>query len=624
VRVHLATGLVLLTVVVVLVAGLARRFGLPAPLILVAVGVLGGYLPAVPEVRLEPDLVLVGLLPPLLYAAAIRTSLVDLRADRSAIGLLSVGATLFTTVVVGLVAWRVVPGPFPLAAALALGAVVAPPDAVAATAIARRVGMPRRLVSILEGESLINDATALVALSTAVAAIEVSINVWRVGWDFLLAAGGGVVAGLVVALVFARIRHVVHDPVTDTALSLVAPFVAYILAEEVHASGVLAVVVTGIALGHKSHLLQSGAARLAEASNWRTIQFLLENAVFLLIGLQMPFVVEQARREVSDSDLFVVCLAVLLAVLISRPVWVFATYGIRRLIGDRMADSGWSPRASVLIGWAGMRGVVTLAAAFSLPPSTPHRGVLLLAAMVVVVGTLAMQGLTLPALARRLGLPAPDPAEDALAQAALLSEVAGAGRRRLASERVDSDPSEVVAALERQSTRRVDRAWERLGRPNHEYEPPTAVYLRLRLAMLEAERASIIEARDAGRYDDEVLRAVTVTLDVEESLLDRQELSVERTSTRLVPPVRTQGCEHLAQAPTVVRPGTPEGCRDCLAEGATWVHLRLCLECGQVGCCDSSPGRHAAKHFEAAGHPVMRSFEPHEHWRWCFVDRALG
>jgi monovalent cation/hydrogen antiporter len=624
VRVHLATGLVLLTVVVVLVAGLARRLGLPGPLVLVAVGVLGGYLPVVPEVRLEPDLVLVGLLPPLLYAAAVRTSLVDLRADRSAVGLLSVGATLFTTVVVALVAWWVVPAPFSLAAAFALGAVVAPPDAVAATALARRVGMPRRLVSILEGESLINDATALVALSTAVAAIEVSINVWQVGWDFVLAAGGGVAAGVVVAVAFAWVRRRVQDPVTDTALSLLAPFVAYIVAEPAHASGVLAVVVTGIVLGHKSHLLQSGAARLAEASNWRTIAFLLENAVFLLIGLQMPFVVDQARRDVADVDLLVICLAVLVAVLVSRPVWVFGTYGIRRLIGDRLADSGWTPRASVLIGWAGMRGVVTLAAAFSLPPGVPHRGVLLLAAMTVVVGTLSLQGLTLPALARRLGLPAPDPAEDALAEAALLSEVAAAGRRRLAEERVETDPLEVVADLERQSGRRVDRAWERLGRPNDEYEPPTATYLRLRLAMLAAERTAIIEARDAGRYDDEVLRAVTSVLDVEESLLDRQQLSAQRSSTTLAPPARTLGCEHLSQAPTVVRPGTPQGCQDCLAEGASWVHLRLCLGCGRVGCCDSSPGRHAAQHFQATGHPVIRSFEPHEQWRWCFLDEVLG
>jgi monovalent cation/hydrogen antiporter len=618
--VPIAVLLVVLTLVVLLGTAGAGRFGLSAPLVLVGVGVVGGYLPFVPAIRLEPDLVLVGLLPPLLYAAAIRTSLVDFRANKFPIGLLSVGATLFTMACVALAAWWVVPGPFPLAAAFALGAVVAPPDAVAATAVARRVGMPRRLVSILEGESLVNDATALVALGTAVAAIEVTVSVWRVGWDFLLAAGGGVLTGLVVAQVLAKVRQRVQDPVLDTALSLLAPFAAYVLAEPWHASGVLAVVVTGLVLGHRSHLLQSGAARLAEASNWRTVQFLLENAVFLLIGLQMPFVVEQARLDVRDRDLLVVCAVVLAVVLVSRLLWVFGSYGIRRIVEP---DSGWSARASLLIGWAGMRGVVTLAAAFALPTRTPHRGVLLLAAMVVVVGTLGLQGMTLPSLTRRLRLPGPDPAEDALAEAALLSEVAKAGRSRLADEVGDGDPPDIVARLERQSTARADRAWERLGRSNEEYEPPTAAYLRLRLAMLATERAEVVRARDAGRYDDEVLRAVTATLDVEESLLDRQELLIRPTSTVLTPR-GAPGCEHLALAPTLVTPGTPDGCGDCLREGTSWVHLRMCLSCGRVGCCDSSPQRHAAAHYRQTGHPVIRSFEPQEHWRWCFVDEVLG
>ena len=182
------------------------------------------------------------------------------------------GATLFTTGAVALVALWVVPAPFSIAAAFALGAVVAPPDAVAATAIARKVGLPRRVVSILEGESLVNDATALVALNTARAAILTTVTVWQVGWDFARASVGGVVAGLLVAWAFAVVRRRVQDPVPDTTLSLVAPFVAYLVAEQVHASGVLAVVVTGLVLGHKSHLLQSAASRLAEQTNWRTVR----------------------------------------------------------------------------------------------------------------------------------------------------------------------------------------------------------------------------------------------------------------------------------------------------------------------------------------------------------------
>jgi monovalent cation/hydrogen antiporter len=621
--VHVAVSLVLIAIAVLAVAGAARRLGVSPPLALLAVGVGAAYLPFVPEVRLDPELVLVGVLPPLLYAAAIRTSLVDFRANRSAIALLSVGATLFTTGCVAAVALWVVPEPFSVAAAFALGAVVAPPDAVAATAIARRIGMPRRVVSILQGESLVNDATALVALNTARTALVASISVWQVGWDFARGALGGVLAGLVVATGVALVRRRVEDPVADTTLSFIAPFIAYIVAEQIGASGVLAVVLTGLVLGHKSHLLQSGASRLAEASNWRTVQFVLENAVFLLIGLQAPYVLRQAREELSGGHLAVVAAAVLAAVIVSRFAWVFFSYSTRLLTG-RTLDDDWTWRSSLLVAWAGMRGVVTLAAVLALPPQTPRRGLLVFVAFVVVVGTLTLQGLTLPTLARRLGLPGPDPAEDALAEAALLSEVAKAGRSRLDEASAQDDPDEVVDALRQQSLARADRAWERLGRPHEDYEPPTATYLRLRLEMLEAERAALIDARDAGRYDDEVLRAVTAMLDVEESVLDRTELRHERIAQDLAPARHEQGCEHLMQAPTLVKPCTPDGCEECLRDGTTWVHLRLCLTCGHVGCCDSSQFKHADRHFEQTGHPVMRSFEPHEHWRWCYVDEQLG
>lgn len=622
--VHTAAGLVLLVVVVAATAGLARRVNASPPLVLLLVGVVAAYLPFVPQVRLEPELVLVGLLPPLLYSTAIRTSLVDIRADRRAILLLSVGLVIFSTVVVGLVAWWVVPGGVPLAAGLALGAVVAPPDAVAATAVARRVGLPRRLVSLLEGESLLNDATALVSLNTAILALTTSISVWAVAGDFAVAAVGGVVVGLLVALVVAKVRRAVSDPVLDTVVSLVAPFAAYLAAELVHASGVLAVVVAGVMLAHKSHLLQSGAARLSETSNWRTVQFVLENAVFALIGLQLPYVLAQARAQVSLAELVLVCASVLLTVLLARPLWVFTVVGLIRVLSRWFPLDTWSWRYSTVVSWAGMRGVVTLAAAFTLPEDTPQRGVLLFAAFTVVVGTLVLQGLTLAPLVRRLGMPGPDPAEDALQEAALLSEVASAGQQRLDAARTAVDPEAVVEQLVERSRRRADSAWERLGRATSVYEPPTEVYRRLRLEMLAAEREAVVTARDAGRYDNEVLRAVQTVLDVEESLLDRGQQLAERVSDALVPQRATGDCEHLRDAPTVARPRTPQGCEECLAVGREWVHLRLCLTCGHVGCCDSSIGRDAEGHAAHTGHPVMRSFEPHEAWRWCFPDELLG
>jgi len=280
-----ALTLLAIAAVVVLVAATARRLGASAPLLLVAVGAVLSFVPAVPEVEVGPQVILLGILPPLLYAASIRTSLVDLGANKRVIGLLSVGLVLFTALGVALVVWKLLDVPF--AVALALGGIVAPPDAVAATAVARRIGLPRRIVTILEGESLFNDATALVVVRTAILAIAGAVSLAEVGVSFLTAAVGGVVVGLAVAWVLARIRRAVTDTTTDTALSFLAPWLAYLPAEVVHASGVLAVVVCGVLLGHKAPVIQSAQSRMAERLNWTTIQYLLENAVFLIIGLQV-------------------------------------------------------------------------------------------------------------------------------------------------------------------------------------------------------------------------------------------------------------------------------------------------------------------------------------------------
>jgi monovalent cation/hydrogen antiporter len=282
--VYVALSLAALAVVVIVVVGTCRRLDLPAPLILVALGAGASYLPIVPHVHLTSEVVLVGLLPPLLYSAALQTSLVDFNVNRRPILLLSVGLVAFTTVGVAVTAYVVIPA-ITWPAAFALGAVVAPPDAVSATAIARRIGIPRRIVTILEGESLLNDATALVALRTAVG-VGGSVSVLGVGLDFAAAALGGILVGVVLYVVVGKVRRLVTDPVIDTSLSLVTPFVAYVAAEEIHGSGVLAVVVAGLLLGHKAPILQSARSRIAERLNWRTISFLLENSVFLLIGLQ--------------------------------------------------------------------------------------------------------------------------------------------------------------------------------------------------------------------------------------------------------------------------------------------------------------------------------------------------
>jgi len=622
--VTVAAVVLALVATVATVAGLARRYDVSAPLLLTRTGVAASYLPFVPAVHLSAEVVLVGLLPPLLYAAAIRSSLVDFKDNRRAIGFLSVGLVVFTALGVGLVAWLLLPVPF--SAAFALGAVVAPPDAVAATTIARRIGLPRRLVTVLEGESLLNDATALVCLRTALAAIAGAVTVGGIAGQFLLSAVGGLVIGLLAAAFVGVIRKHVTDSVLDTSLSFMAPFIAYLPAEAVHASGVLAVVVAGLLLGHRAPLVQSASSRLSERINWTTIQFLLEHSVFLLIGLQVRWILADVRHsQLGLGQITTACLAVLGTVIVLRPVWIFpARYLAIRPKPDRLGRRApWTHTA--IISWAGMRGVVTLAAAFVLPPATPHREVLVLAALVVTGGTLLLQGFSLPWLARRLGVRGPDPREDALQEATVLQTAVTAGLAEL-EKAAGSDDTHTVDVLRARAEARTNIVWERLGSPDDERETPSEAYRRLRLRMLSAERSAVLRIRDSGQADHEVLEHVMAALDLEESMLDRLERRTQdlRDEPLLPPEPPGGGCEHLTGAGHHAQPQTPTGCPDCVREGTRTVHLRLCLACGNVGCCDSSEGRHAERHYKESGHPVVRSFEPGEAWRWCYPDSLLG
>ncbi|MHA7292501.1 Na+/H+ antiporter [Arthrobacter sp. HLT1-21] len=622
----IAFGLLALVLVVCAGSALGRRLNISVPLLLVLVGVIGSYLPFIPPVELNPELVLIGILPPLLYAAALRTSVVDFHANKRSIGLLSVGYVIFGTVAIGLLVWWLIPE-VPLPAALALGAVVAPPDAVAATSIARRVGMPRRVVSILEGESLVNDATALVLLRTSIAALTGSVTLFDVATEFLLAVAGGLVIGAAAAWIMLQIRTRVRNVAVNTSLSLVAPFVAFIPAEAIHASGVLAVVVAGLILGTKSPAMPGGASRVSERSNWATVQFLLENSVFLLIGLQVRFIIEAVNDDsLGAGRIWWTCAAVVLAVLVLRPIWVFPATYLPRLIpavGRRDPAPAWQLPA--IVSWAGMRGVVTLAAVFTLPEDVPHRPVLVLAALSVVAGTLVLQGFSLPWLVRRLGVRGPDPQEDALTRASLMQQSTTAGMQRLEALTLPDDPPEVLAMLQRRTEERNLAAWERLGRPEAEARTPSQRYAELRIQMLEAERSRILELRRTGTYAHEVIDGVLNHLDVEESILDSV-LDDDGPGTDASPAAAPSGdgdCVELRAAPDGDAPGDLR-CLDCIAEGTEPVHLRMCLQCGRIGCCDSSAGLHASRHARDSGHPVIRSVEPGEAWKWCYVHELLG
>jgi len=302
-------------------------------------------------------------------------------------------------------------------------------------------------------------------------------------------------------------------------------------------------------------------------------------------------------------------------------IWIYpATYLPRLIPSVRRVDPPPPWSIPTVVGWAGMRGVVTLAAVFLLPQDTPHRPVLVMIAFVVTVGTLLVQGLTLPSLLRVLKVSGPDPHEDHIQEATAYQSAVNAGLAWLDEQGDDLDPA-VADRVRQRALDRTNAVWERLGG----LETPSAQYSRARVGMLERERAAILDLRRRGTIDQAILRRVLAALDVEESILD----TVETNSTASRDSelrVYTGNCEHLRAFCTADTPSphTPGACEECLRDGTTWVSLRLCLTCGHVGCCDSSVHKHAAAHFASSGHPVMRSIEPGEAWRWCFIDEIVG
>ncbi|MFF8915236.1 Na+/H+ antiporter [Streptomyces sp. NPDC015032] len=528
-----ALPLVALVAASAAVAGAARRTPVPAPLLLVAAGLVASYLPGVPTYTLDAHIVLPLLLPPLLYTAAVDSSYLDLRANLRPIALLSVGYVLFATVAVGWLAYRLVPD-LPLTAALVLGAVVAPPDAVTAAAIARRVGLPGRVTTILQGESLVNDATAITAYKVALAAAVGEGMSWGAGiGEFFLAAVGGVAVGLALMVPLHWLRTHLKEALLQNTLSLLIPFVAYAAAERVHASGVLAVVVVALYLGHRSWQVDF-ATRLQEAAVWKMVAFILESAVFALIGLQLPFVL-RGLGTYAVADALWYAVAVFLAVVVVRFIWVYpATYlprWLSRRIREREPGTTW--RGPLIVGWAGMRGVVSLAIAFSIPLATtagaafPARNLVLFLTFTTVIGTLVVQGLSLPLLVRVLRLPGRDVTAETLAEAQAQSEASGAAEVRLVElldDRRNALPGPLTDRLRAVLERRRNAVWERLGAANPVTgESADDTYRRLAGEMIDAEREVFVRLRDERRIDDEMLRKLLRRLDLEEAAAYREE-----------------------------------------------------------------------------------------------------
>lgn len=578
---HLAEYAILAVVgivTVVLVAAFSKKLGVAAPLILVVLGVGGSYLPGLEHFQVPPELILFVLLPPLLYAAAINVPIVDFRRNLSTISALSVALVIATAFGTGFLLFLIFPR-LDFAAAVALGAVISPTDVVAATSIGKRLGLPPRLVTILEGEGLVNDATALVLLRSAIAVTAAAVSFWGVVGDFAYAASVAIAIGLVIGFVTVFLRSKLHDPVLDTAISFAVPFIAFIPAEELHASGVLAVVVAGLYSGHSSANRFTPQARISERLNWRTAQFVIENGVFLLMGLQIHDIVTQVDEH---PDNFPVAVAVLVGLLMTAAVvvvrFVFVgplLYSFRRrverqhrasrrfasalarlrhrstqderaerrrgraerMLARRQADvqqltaEGFGWRGGLILSWSGMRGVVTLAAAQSLPATDdfPYRPQLVLIAFTVAIATLLLQGGTLPALIRLTGIRGADRTADRRELATLLDEMSAAGLGLLENPDLtlpDGSPvnDDVLDHVRRDTMLTAEVAWERAENgvgPEALSDSPHQQYRALRRQVLAAERDALLEARAEGTYPSRILFRAEAMLDLEETRLEQ-------------------------------------------------------------------------------------------------------
>lgn len=512
-----------LLLLVALLTVVARRIGIPYPILMTLGGLALGLVPGLPRIELAPELVFLLFLPPLLFAAAYFTSPRELLVNARPIGLLAVGLVLATTGVVALVVHGMVPA-IGWPAAFALGAIVSPPDAVAATAIAQRLGLPRRLVIILEGESLVNDATALVAYRLAIAAaLTGSFSLIAAAGSFVFVSVGGVAIGLIVGWLIVQVEKRLDDPPVEVLISLLGPFAAWLPAEALGVSGVLSVVTAGIVLGRAAPRILGSDARVLGSGVWQMLVFTLTGLVFILIGLQLPTVLDHLAISQSLAELVLLAVVVSATVIGIRLAWVFpATYLPQILPGAlRARGRAPSPRSVLVLGWAGMRGVVSLAAALALPltlsDGTPFAGreLVLLLTFAVILATLVGQGLSLPWLIRRLGIGD----DGSAAHEELHAREAAIAAALL---RLDELVTEWPGHMEL-----IDHLRERhehaTGHLEHDHETgeapidqEAAEHGAIQRAVIEAQRLAVIDLRDRGVISDEALRRVERDLDLED------------------------------------------------------------------------------------------------------------
>jgi monovalent cation/hydrogen antiporter len=502
--------LILLAVLAAVTAltALAPVLRVPYPILLVLGGLALGFIPGVPELTMPPELVLVGVLPPLLYSAAFFTSLRDLRANFRQIGLLALVLVAATMVVVAVVAHYATD--LSWSASFVLGAVVAPTDPIAATAIARRMGVPRGIVTVVEGESLINDATALVLYGAAVTAVVTgAFSIWEASLEFVVSVVGGIAIGLGVGWVVALVRIRLDNIPAETLMSLLSGYLAYIPAQTLGVSGVLAAVTIGIYLGWRSPELSTPAMRLQAFAVWETLVFVVNALLFTLVGMQLGPILDSLSGQSAASLIFdaVVVVATVMAV---RLAWVFAA----------------RQQYPVVVGWMGMRGAVSLAAALAIPLETdagapfPGRDLIIFLAFAVILGTLVLQGLTLPKLLRhsRLEDDGLEEKEDTKARIYAADAALARLEELLDEDWVRPETAERLRGLYNFRRSRFQARFD--SEDDGAIEQQSTDFQRLRRELLEAERAAVVGLRRDGRISDQVMRRVERDLDLDDSRLD--------------------------------------------------------------------------------------------------------
>lgn len=535
-------GVILIFTILVALSAIADKVKFPFPILLVITGAIVGVIPGFPLLILDPEVVFLLFLPPLLYDAASHTSWHDFRAEILAISTLAITLVFFTTITVALAAHYFIPG-FSWPLAFALGAIVSPPDAVAASSITKGLKLNKRVVTILEGESLVNDASALIAYRFAIVAIATgSFVFWQAGLQFLLLVCGGIVSGVITGYIFILThKKITHNSIVSTSLTLLTPFISYILAEQFHASGVLAVVSAGLFISWRSPQIFSYQTRMRSKSVWDTLIFILNGFIFLLIGQQLPAVLRELEKY-SIALLLLYGLIISIVVIIVRIMWVFATAYSQNIIWNKRKPADFKDildervntwRNVLIVAWTGTRGIVSLATALALPLTLvggrpfPQRSLILFLTFVVIFVTLVVQGLSIPLLIRILGVrPASRPYKEEqelqlfLAQSIIyfIENEFPIDLDEKLKEQVKARYEVTISQLQKEIE---DDSERRIRQEGHKSPIPLAPILAAQVEISKFRRELLIRLHKEGSFNNQTIRKLEQELDQDDLRLNR-------------------------------------------------------------------------------------------------------